>query len=166
RLGRLRPGRLGTRLGQPCAQLVGGCGRDRCAPAPAEEGADPEPSREQREEALHAADATLPPASRHARRAVPPEAASTGRGRLSPWEEGGRFGRMMTEYEIMVLLDPELPEERGNQVIQRVRDAVDASGGTWDGHEPWGRRRLAYEIDHKAEAVYHLLLLTTTPEAL
>ena len=73
---------------------------------------------------------------------------------------------MMTEYEIMVLLDPELPEERGNQVIQRVRDAVDASGGTWDGHEPWGRRRLAYEIDHKAEAVYHLLLLTTTPEAL
>ena len=73
---------------------------------------------------------------------------------------------MMTEYEIMVLLDPELPEERGNQVIQRVRDAVDGSGGTWDGHEPWGRRRLAYEIDHKAEAVYHLLLLTTTPEAL
>ena len=35
-----------------------------------------------------------------------------------------------------------------------------SAGGTWDGHEPWGRRRLAYEIDHKAEAVYHLLLFT------
>jgi small subunit ribosomal protein S6 len=72
----------------------------------------------------------------------------------------------VNEYEIMLLLDPELPEERGNEIIQRVRDAVEASGGTWDGHSPWGRRRLAYEIDHKAEAVYHLLLFTSSPETL
>jgi small subunit ribosomal protein S6 len=72
----------------------------------------------------------------------------------------------VTEYEIMLLLDPELPEERGNEIVQRVRDAVEGSGGTWDGHEPWGRRRLAYEIDHKGEAVYHLLLFTATPETL
>ena len=63
----------------------------------------------------------------------------------------------MNEYEIMLLLDPELAEERANEVIQRIRDSVDASGGSWDGHEPWGRRRLAYEIRHKGEAEYHLL---------
>ena len=72
----------------------------------------------------------------------------------------------MNDYEIMLLLDPELAEERANEIIQRIRDAVDASKGGWDGHEPWGRRRLAYEIDHKAEAVYHLLLFSTTPETL
>jgi small subunit ribosomal protein S6 len=72
----------------------------------------------------------------------------------------------LNEYEVMLLLDPELPEERSNEIIQRVRDSVDASEGTWDGHEPWGRRRLAYEIGHKAEAVYHLLLFTTSPETL
>ncbi len=72
----------------------------------------------------------------------------------------------MNEYEIMLLLDPELAEERSNEIIQRIRDAVDESKGSWDGHEPWGRRRLAYEIDHKPEAVYHLLLFTTTAEAL
>jgi small subunit ribosomal protein S6 len=72
----------------------------------------------------------------------------------------------VNEYEIMLLLDPELAEERANEVIQRIRDSVDASGGSWDGHEPWGRRRLAYEIHHKGEAVYHLLLFTTTPETL
>ena len=72
----------------------------------------------------------------------------------------------MNEYEIMLLLDPELPEERGNEIIQRVRDSVEGANGTWDGHEPWGRRRLAYEIDHKGEAVYHLLLFTATPETL
>jgi small subunit ribosomal protein S6 len=72
----------------------------------------------------------------------------------------------LNEYEIMLLLDPDLTEERGNEIIQRVRDAVESAGGKWDGHEPWGRRRLAYEINHKQEAVYHLLLFTATPEAL
>jgi small subunit ribosomal protein S6 len=77
-----------------------------------------------------------------------------------------RISGAVNEYEIMLLLDPELAEERANEIIQRLRDSVDAAKGRWDGHEPWGRRRLAYEIDHKGEAVYHLLLFTTTPEAL
>ena len=72
----------------------------------------------------------------------------------------------MNEYEIMLLLDPELAEERANEIIQRVRDAVESGGGKWDGHEPWGRRRLAYEIAHKGEAVYHLLLFAAPVETL
>ena len=72
----------------------------------------------------------------------------------------------MNEYEIMLLLDPELAEERANEVIQRIRDSVDTAKGSWDGHEPWGRRRLAYEIGHKGEAVYHLLLFAAPAETL
>jgi small subunit ribosomal protein S6 len=72
----------------------------------------------------------------------------------------------LNEYEIMLLLDPDLPEERANEIIQRIRDAVDGANGTWDGHEPWGRRRLTYEIDHKGEAIYHLLLFTAPTETL
>ena len=72
----------------------------------------------------------------------------------------------MREYEIMLLLDPELAEERVNEIIQRIRDSVESSGGTWDGHEPWGRRRLAYEIQHRSEAIYHLLLFTSDAETL
>jgi small subunit ribosomal protein S6 len=65
----------------------------------------------------------------------------------------------VNEYEILLLLDPELPEERGNEIVARVRERVEGDKGTWDSHEPWGRRKLAYEIDHKGEGVYHLLLL-------
>ncbi|MGH3002306.1 MAG: 30S ribosomal protein S6 [Gaiellaceae bacterium] len=72
----------------------------------------------------------------------------------------------MNDYEIMLLLDPEVAEERGDEIIQRVRDSVEGSKGSWDGHEPWGRRRLAFEIDHKNEAVYHLLLFTAPAETL
>ena len=72
----------------------------------------------------------------------------------------------MTEYEIMLLLDPELPEERQEEVLARARELIEKSGGSWDGHDVWGRRRLAYEIDHKEEAVYHLLLFSCAPDSL
>jgi small subunit ribosomal protein S6 len=72
----------------------------------------------------------------------------------------------VNEYEILLLLDPELAEERGNEIIARVRQQVEDDGGSWDGHEPWGRRKLAYEIAHKGEGVYHLLLFTAAPATL
>lgn len=72
----------------------------------------------------------------------------------------------MNEYEILLMLDPELAEERGDEVIARVRERVELDGGRWEGHEPWGRRKLAYEIDHKSDGVYHLLLFTAAPATL
>ena len=71
----------------------------------------------------------------------------------------------MTDYEILLMLDPELPEERQNEIVSRIREAVERDG-KWDGHEPWGRRKLAYEIDHKPDGVYHLLLFSATPATL
>ena len=64
------------------------------------------------------------------------------------------------------MLDPELAEERGDEIIARVRERVESDKGTWDGHEPWGRRKLAYEIDHKPDGVYHLLLFKAEPATL
>ena len=55
------------------------------------------------------------------------------------------------------MLDPELADERQNEIVSRARELVERGGGAWQGHEPWGRRRLAYEIDKKGEAHYHLL---------
>jgi small subunit ribosomal protein S6 len=72
----------------------------------------------------------------------------------------------MNDYEVLLMLDPELPEERGSEIITRLREQVATDGGRWDGHEPWGRRKLAYEIDHKTDGVYHLLLFASTPATL
>ena len=57
----------------------------------------------------------------------------------------------MIDYEILLLFDAELPEERQNEIITRTRELVERGGGTFESHDVWGRRRLAYEIDHKAE---------------
>ncbi len=72
----------------------------------------------------------------------------------------------MTDYEILLMLDPELPEERQTEIVTRAREAIEKDGGTWDGHEPWGRRRLSYEIDHKGEGAYHLLTFAAEPATL
>jgi small subunit ribosomal protein S6 len=72
----------------------------------------------------------------------------------------------VNDYEILLLLDPELPEERNAEIVARIRARVEADKGTWAAHEPWGRRKLAYEIDHKTDGVYHLLLFSADPETL
>src|SRR5580765_6257972 len=58
------------------------------------------------------------------------------------------------------MLDPEAPEERQNEILERARELVEGGGG------PWGRRRLAYEIAHKDEGVYHLVEFTSEPDTL
>ena len=72
----------------------------------------------------------------------------------------------MLPYEILLMLDPELAEERASEIVARTRELVEKGGGTWSNQEPWGRRKLAYEIDHKGEGAYHLLTFTAEPETL
>ena len=72
----------------------------------------------------------------------------------------------MTEYEILLLLDADLDESRQSEVVGRARELVERGEGSWDLHDVWGRRRLAYEIDHKAEGSYHLLQFTCAPATL
>jgi small subunit ribosomal protein S6 len=72
----------------------------------------------------------------------------------------------VTTYEILLMLDPELAEARQDDLIARVRQLVEASGGTWRSHDAWGRRRLAYPIAKKQEGVYHLLVFEAGGETL
>jgi small subunit ribosomal protein S6 len=64
------------------------------------------------------------------------------------------------------MLDPELPEGRQEEIVLRTRELVEKGGGTWQNQEIWGRRKLAYEIDHKGEGAYHLLTFLAEPETL
>jgi small subunit ribosomal protein S6 len=64
----------------------------------------------------------------------------------------------LTTYEILLMLDPEQAEARQDDVVARTRQLVEQGGGTWQSHDAWGRRRLAYPIAHKEEGVYHLVV--------
>ncbi len=72
----------------------------------------------------------------------------------------------MNEYEILLLLDPELPEDKQGVVVERVRTLIEQGGGAVERHDAWGRRKLAYPIAKKDEGVYHLVSFTATTETL
>lgn len=72
----------------------------------------------------------------------------------------------MLDYEILLMLDPEAAEERHEEILARTRELIEKDGGSWIGHDIWGRRRLAYEIGHKDEGTYHLLTFKAKPQTL
>ena len=72
----------------------------------------------------------------------------------------------MNDYEILLMLDPDVPEERQEEIVKRTCDLVETNGGTWDGQDVWGRRKLAYEIDKKGDVVYHLLSFSADGDTL
>lgn len=72
---------------------------------------------------------------------------------------------MAALYDLMLMLDPNAPDERRNQILREVTAAIE-SGGTLIGVHDWGMRPLAFEIDHRGEAGYHLLQFEGEPELL
>jgi small subunit ribosomal protein S6 len=58
-------------------------------------------------------------------------------------------------YDLMVLLDPNAPDDRHREILGNVTSAIEDKG-TLVGQHDWGMRRLAFEIDHRSDAAYHL----------
>ncbi len=68
-------------------------------------------------------------------------------------------------YDLMLLVDASAPEERRTAVVSEVEGLLEG-GGTIVGRHDWGSRRIAYEIDHRPEAAYHLFQFEAEPELL
>ena len=71
----------------------------------------------------------------------------------------------MRRYEVMVILDPELEEKTVAPSLETFLNVVKADGGSVEKLDVWGKRRLAYEINHKTEGIYAVLDITSTPAA-
>ena len=71
----------------------------------------------------------------------------------------------MRDYEVMVILDPDLEEKTIAPSLEAFLNVIRADGGNVNSVDIWGRRRLAYEINHKADGIYAVLDLTATPDS-
>lgn len=69
------------------------------------------------------------------------------------------------QYELMVILDPEVDERQVTPNLDKFLKVITNDGGSIDGVEVWGRRRLAYEIQKKTEGIYAVVNFTATSEA-
>lgn len=70
----------------------------------------------------------------------------------------------MRKYEVMILVDSDVDERQVPGLVEKHLEVVTNGGGTVDNTDIWGRRRLAYDINHKSEASYAVVHLTAEPD--
>ena len=66
----------------------------------------------------------------------------------------------MRQYELMIILDPELDERTVQPSLDKMLAVVTKDGGPVDNIDLWGRRRLAYDIKKKSEGIYAVVNMT------
>ena len=71
----------------------------------------------------------------------------------------------MRDYELMVVLDPNLDEAAIEALNARIQALVTQRGGVVDHVDSWGRKRLAYPIKRFRDGVYILSRLQLQPTA-
>jgi len=69
------------------------------------------------------------------------------------------------EYELMVVLDPNLEEAAVDALNARIVNLAGQRGGTVDSVDNWGRKRLAYPIGHFRDGIYILSRLSLPPQS-
>ncbi len=72
----------------------------------------------------------------------------------------------MRRYELMLILRPDLAEDRIQATIDRATRSIIGSGGQIIKVSPWGRRRLAYAIGPHREGSYHIVVFDAPSEAI
>ena len=72
----------------------------------------------------------------------------------------------MRRYELMLVFSPEAPDERISAIIDRTTRQITADGGQIIKVAPWGRRRLAYQIDRHREGSYHIVVFEAPATAI
>ncbi len=71
---------------------------------------------------------------------------------------------MTRDYELGFILNPEVTEEQTRTILERVEQIVANHGGQVVKVNQWGRRRLAYPIEHHRDGLYVFIDMILTPE--
>ena len=72
----------------------------------------------------------------------------------------------MRDYELMIVLSPQVDEEASAALLERVGQVITDGGGSVTRQEPWGTRRLAYPIEEFREGNFVLTHLSLEPDAI
>ena len=72
---------------------------------------------------------------------------------------------MVRDYELMVVLDPNLDDAAIDALNTRIQTMVTQRGGTIENVDNWGRKRLAYPIGRFRDGVYILSRFQLPPNA-
>ena len=69
----------------------------------------------------------------------------------------------MNKYELMVIIDPALEDDKKEAAVENVKNII-AEAGEVSATDVWGLRKLAYPIQKKTEGYYVVMQFTAEPE--
>ena len=69
----------------------------------------------------------------------------------------------MNKYELMVIIDPALEDDKKEAAIENVKSII-AEAGEVSATDVWGLKKLAYPIQKKNEGYYVVMQFTAEPE--
>lgn len=72
----------------------------------------------------------------------------------------------MRHYELMIILDPDLEERTVTPSLETYLKIIKDSGGVVNKLDVWGKRRLSFEINKKAEGIYAIADMNCEPAAI
>jgi len=72
----------------------------------------------------------------------------------------------MRHYELMIILDPDLEERTVTPSLETYLKIIKDSGGNVNKLDVWGKRRLSFEINKKAEGIYAVADMHCEPAAI
>ena len=71
---------------------------------------------------------------------------------------------MSRDYELALIINPEVSEEEIRAILDRIEQIVATHGGQVVRVNQWGRRRLAYPIERQRDGFYIFIDMILTPE--
>ena len=72
----------------------------------------------------------------------------------------------MKAYELLFFVDPVLEEDAREALLARIESTITSQDGVIESIEPWGKRKLAYEINKLQDGDYTLINFTANPTSI
>lgn len=63
----------------------------------------------------------------------------------------------MNKYELALVVDAKIEEDVRVATVEKAKENIAKFGGTVGEVEEWGKKRLAYEIQHMKEGYYYFI---------
>jgi small subunit ribosomal protein S6 len=71
----------------------------------------------------------------------------------------------MNKYELVLVVNAKIEDDARAAVVDKAKAYVERFGGTVTEVEDWGKRKLAYEIQHMKEGFYYFIQFEAAAEA-
>ena len=63
----------------------------------------------------------------------------------------------MNKYELALVVSAKIEDDARTAVVEKAKEYITRAGGTVTEVEEWGKKKLAYDIQHMSEGFYYFI---------